>query len=123
MPKIALIKLEEKFLNYDDSEEVIKSITEWEEVTKDELKLLKEYYKRNYWKEYILVLEFVENQKEKIDFAVKSQLEYIKKEKEKEEAEKKAKAEKALARKHKLDLKKQEEKRQLLEQLKKEFGE
>lgn len=123
MPKIALIKTRE--LNDYDTffERIINSITEWEEVTNVELKLLKDYFNRNSTHERILVVEFVENQRETIDLTVKAQLEYIKKEEEKRLAEKKAKEEKARTRKLKLDQKKLEDKKKLLEQLRKELGE
>lgn len=119
MPKIALLKIVPNFY-YENYEGIITAISEWEEVTNEELSLLRDFYNKN--GDYTIV-EFVENQREKIDFAVKAQLEYARKDAERKEAEKKAKAEKALARKHKLDEKKKEEKKQLLEQLKKEFGE
>lgn len=120
MPKIALLKIHEFYTSYDDYERVITAISEWEEVTVEELQLLKQHYKST--GEYTIV-ELVNNQRDKIDFAVKAQLEYVRKENERKEVEKIAKAEKALARKHKLEQKKIEEKKQLLEQLKKELGE
>lgn len=123
MPKIALIKVDIHYSSYDDSYDILNSISEWEEVTKEELKLLKDYFGRNYKDKQIIVIEFVENQRETINLAVKAQLEYIKKEEEKRLAEKKAKEEKTLARKLKSDQKKLEDKKKLLEQLKKEFGE
>lgn len=119
MPKIALLRIVPK--SYCDSyEEIITAISEWEEVTEEELRLLARHY--SLYGGYTIV-EFVDNQREKIDFAVKAQIEYARKEAERKEAEEKAKAEKALARKHKLAEKKKEEKKQLLEQLKKELGE
>lgn len=119
MPKIALLKIVPNSY-YENYEEIITAISEWEEVTKGELSLLRDFY---YKSGGYTIIEFVDNQREKIDFAVKAQLEYARKETERQEIEKKAKAEKALARKHKLADKKKEEKKQLLEQLKKEFGE
>ena len=123
MPKIALIKVDIQYGAYGGKSEIIGSISDWEEVTREELKLLKEYFERNYYQKEIVVIEFVENQRETINLAVKAQLEYIKKEEEKRLTEKKAKEEKALARKFKLDQKKLEDKKKLLEQLKQEFGE
>lgn len=119
MHKIALLEIT-RYEYYEDYEKIISAISEWEEVTTEELKLLKDYYNKNGG--YTLV-EFVENQRKKIDFAVKAQLEYIRKETERQEAEKKLKAEAAVARKYKLQEKKLEEKKQLLEQLKQELGE
>ena len=119
MPKIALVKLYPSGY-YENYEEFITAISEWEEVTTEELKLMKDFYSRNGG---YTIIEFVDNQKEKIEFAVKSQLEYIRKEEERKEIEEREKAAKSLARKHKRDEKKREEKKQLLEQLKKELGE
>lgn len=118
MPKVALLKI---FPNgyYENYEEIIQAITEWEEVTTEELKLLNDYFNNNGG---YTVVEFVDNQREKIDFAVKAQLEIIRNENERREQEKVLKAQKALAKKHKLDQKKLEEKKQLLEQLKAELG-
>lgn len=124
MPKIALIKSSCKYnYEYDYNEKVAENISEWEEVSEEEFKLLTSYFYKNYNSKNIVVIEFVENQRETIDLAVKAQLEYIKKEEEKRLAEKKAKEEKALARKLKLDQKKLEDKKKLLEQLRKELGE
>lgn len=119
MPKVALLKIVPSGY-YENYEEIIQAITEWEEVTTEELKLLNDYFNKN---GSYTVVEFVDNQREKIDFAVKAQLEIIRKDNERKEQEKALKAQKALARKHKLDQKKLEEKKQLLEQLKAELGE
>lgn len=121
MPKIALVKFHVVTdYGYRDTEFFATAISEWEEVTYKELKLLKEFYSG---RDSYSIIEFVDNQKEKIEFAVKEQLKYAREEEARKEAEKKIKTEKAIARKQKQEQKKLEEKKQLLEKLKKEFGE
>lgn len=119
MPKIALLKIIPSSY-YENFEEVIAAISEWEEVTSEELKLMRAFYAANGG---YTIVEFVDNQREKIDFAVKAQLKFIKEEEIKKQKEKEEKAAKALARKHKLEQKKLEEKKKLLEKLKQELGE
>ena len=119
MPKIALMKISGDGY-YEDYSEIIQKVSDWEEVTVEELALMKSFYRNN---EGYTIIEFVDNQRDKIDFAVKSQLEYIKQEELKKQKEKEKKAEQALARKHKLNEKKLEDKKKLLEQLKQELGE
>lgn len=119
MPKIALMKVVGGGY-YEDYSEIIKKVSEWEEVTTEELALMRDFYTDNGG---YTIIEFVDNQRDKIDFAVKSQLEYIKQKELRKQKEKEKKAEQALARKYKLNEKKLEDKKKLLEQLKQELGE
>jgi len=84
MPKIALMKISGGGY-YEDYSEIIQKVSDWEEVTVEELALMKSFYRNN---EGYTIIEFVDNQQDKIDFAVKSQLEYIKQEELKKQEEK-----------------------------------
>ena len=120
MPKIALIKFHESY-SFDDYERIIDGITEWEEVTAEELKLLKDYH-RNYNVDWTII-EFVERQKETIEFAVSAQIKHAKAFQEKQKKEQEERERKSLERRLKKEKKTIENKRKLLEELKAELGE
>ena len=119
MRKIAIITTNDRYSSFDDYSEVIKTVTEWTEVSDSDYQLLVASQRRG--GEFI-ILEFP-NQKE---FIANTVAEYIKIAK-KEEAERQARlaaeeAKKAAARRRRLE-KNTKDKRELLEQLKKELGE
>lgn len=119
MPKVALIKVYPS--GYcEDYSEVIQSITEWVDISEEDLKLLKQFISSNGG---YTVLEYVDNQKEKIDFCVNAQIKAAKEWEDAQKREKEERARKALERKLKREKKDVENKRKLLEQLKQELGE
>lgn len=119
MKKVALIEVTNIIYDsYAVTDEVINAISEWQEVSDEDYKLLKDYVNRTNKFEIVV---FVENQKETIEFSVKSQLEHIRKEKEVEDKAKAEKERKKLEAKFRRDLKLKAEREKLFKELQQEF--
>lgn len=118
MPKVAIIFSDYRADQYDDYNYVISSITDWAEVSHEEVKILKEAQ----WTEGFQVLVQPDDQIGYINKTVRSWLEIL----EKKEIAKKEKAAKTAATKAKKaaeEAKKQEEKeKKLLEELQAKYG-
>lgn len=118
MPKVAILKTVDRIIDDYCTQEVISSITEWQEVTNEDLILLKRYMTTiNYG--YVLI-EFPDQEKT-VKFCVKACLEKARDIEEKQRKDKEDKEKAALARKEKKEKKDLESKRKLLEQLKQEL--
>lgn len=117
MPHIAIITGREIQYGYDDTGAIINSITEWTEVTDEELRVLRlASNKKNF-----TVLVRVDTP----EFIRKTVADYIadaKAEKQKQEEAKAKKEAALLARRYKAQLKDQEAKRKLYQELQQEFG-
>lgn len=123
MPKVAIIKGREvaSYDRYDDYASyynIVEHITDWEEVTDEEVKILRQVAP---FKNFTLI-EFVENPKQFIAKTVKEYLADVKAEQERQAAEKKKKEEAALQRKIKKEAKTKESKLALLKKLQEELG-
>lgn len=116
MPKIAIIRVEGRYTHYDDYDSVIESISDWADVSNEEVKLLRRWLDSNY-----RVLEFVPT--ERIPLLVKECLELSRKKEEAEIAKKAAAAKKQLERDLKKKAKAEEQERLLLEELKRKYEE
>lgn len=110
--KIALIKVSGLIDSEWNTEYIVKAITEWQEVTEEEYNLLHQHSNRT--REFFIIEQLDEDE---VRFAIKDQLEYIRKQEETKREELK------LKRKAKLEEKKLEEKKKLFELLKKELDE
>lgn len=118
MPKIAIVFGDYRHSDDDDYNRVIASITDWAEVSKEELKILKDAE----WHEGYQVLVQPDNQVEFINNTVAKWLEIIK-EKEEKRKERQAKANATRAKKAAEEAKKKEEKeKKLLEELQAKYG-
>lgn len=116
MPKVKIIYTKYAGDYYDD--ELITGALDWEEVTDEELTLLRTYYHRLPVKNDGYA-KLVVQSTEPISESITSIREWLKKEEERE----KAAAKKALEAKKVREAKKLEDKRKQLEKLKKELGE
>ena len=139
MPKVAILRSKTVYTGYGDDVLIPQSITEWEEITEDELRKLRggiNLINDNTQEEILVLLEFPE-QRSLIGNTIKAykqEIERVEKEQEKYLADKKLAAErtrklkeaKAEAKRIKAFSTKalsQEEKKKLLETLKAELGE
>lgn len=111
--KIALIKVSELRNSEWNTEYIVKAITEWQEVTEEEYNLLHQHSNRT--REFLIIEQLDEDE---VRFAIKDQLEYIRKQEEARKQEETKREELKLKRKAKL-----EEKKKLFELLKKELDE
>ena len=119
MPKICLIKPAEVYFNYDDCSKIIDKISDWEEVSIEELNLLKRFVsKYNY-----VIIEYVEKQRDLIDKGIKAALEEARIEDEKEKERKESAEKKKLERELKKRAKDEKAEKALLEQLEKKYRE
>ncbi len=118
MPKVAIIFAEYCANEYDDYHRVVTSITDWAEVSKEDLKLLQEAQHH----EGFQVLVQPDNQVEFINNTIAKWVEVVK-EKEKKREEQRAKAAATRAKKAAQEDKKQEEKeKKLLKELQAKYG-
>lgn len=123
MPKVAIIKGREvgTYDRYDDYTSyirIVEHITDWEEVTDEEARILRQLAPM---KDFTLI-EFVEQPREFINKTVSDYLEDVKKLKAEQEAEKKKKADAAIQRKIKKEAKDRDGKLALLKKLQEELG-
>lgn len=95
MHLIAIIKVHEEYRSYDSSDVIIDSISEWEEVTSDELSLLKNYFSCYDYR----IIEKFPNQKDIIRQGIRVALQEAQEEKRKQDEANAKKASAALARK------------------------
>jgi len=118
--KIAIITTKDFYYNYgDDRETIIRSITEWEEVSTEDFELLdKASYKLGFY-----LIEQPLNTKEFVAKTIADYKALVKKEATKEAEEKLKREEKARERKFKKELKDKESKIALLKKLQEELGE
>lgn len=121
MRKIAIVKMKTVDFEWNDYNDLTKliatKITDWEEVSEEDLQMLKYFQNSG---EYV-VIELLPNQKEFIHETVNDYKIYTKKMKDQEEKRKKEREQKKLRRKQEKEQQKITEKKKLLEQLKKEL--
>lgn len=115
--KIALIRISSTGYSDWNTDYIVNAITEWQEVTQEEYNLLYDYSVRT--REFFIIQKLDEDE---VRFAIKDQLEYIRKQAEVRQLEQKKREELRIKRKAKLEEKKLEEKKKLFEILKKELG-
>lgn len=118
MTKVAVVTFTDRYSNYDDYDRVIEKVSDFVEVSEEDYTLLEGYARRT---NEFQVIVFIQKQKEVIEFSVKSQLEFVKKEKEKAEQMKAEQERKKLAAKLKKDLKAKEDREKLFNELRQEF--
>lgn len=118
--KIAIITTQDVYHNYgDDHETLVKSITDWEEVSDEDFRMLQQAsYKLNFF-----ILEQPTDTKAFIAKTISDYKELVKKEAAKAAEEKRKREERAQQRKFQKELKDKESKKALLEKLKAELGE
>lgn len=118
--KIAIITTQDVYYNYgDDHETLVKSITDWEEVSDEDFRMLQQAsYKLNFF-----ILEQPTDTKAFIAKTISDYKELVKKEAAKAAEEKRKREERAQQRKFQKELKDKESKKALLEKLKVELGE
>lgn len=122
MRKIAIVHYEDRYVNYDDSETFVKSITDWTEVDEETYQLLKRHqFSYLNGEAYYVVTRPVDEQAF-IKQTVAEYIEHAKKEDAKKAAEKKKREDAALQRKLKKQAKDAEARKAMYEQLQKEFG-
>lgn len=115
--RIALIRISSTGYSDWNTDYIVNAITEWQEVTQEEYNLLYDYSVRT--REFFIIQKLDEDE---VRFAIKDQLEYIRKQAEVRQLEQKKREELRIKRKAKLEEKKLEEKKKLFEILKKELG-
>lgn len=118
--KIAIITTQDVYYNYgDDHETLVKSITDWEEVSDEDFRMLQQAsYKFNFF-----ILEQPTDTKAFIAKTISDYKELVKQEAAKAAEEKRKREERAQQRKFQKELKDKESKKALLEKLKAELGE
>lgn len=123
MPKVAIIKGREvasydRYDDYTSYQRIVEHITDWEEVTDEEVDILRRMAPM---KDFTLV-EHVEFPRQVINKTVSEYLADVKAEKARQEAEKKKRADAALQRKLKKEAKDRESKLALFKKLQEELG-
>lgn len=122
MPKVAIIRGREvasydRYDDYTSYSRIVEHITDWEEVTGEEVKILRQMASV---KDFTLI-EYVDAPREVINKTVAEYLKEARAEQERQEAYKKKKAAEALERKAKREMKDRAKAEELYKKLKQEF--